>query len=95
MDTIGLPENSSLMFLLSPASQAALIRKVAAVLSPGGSFLFTAPSAAIEWSDSLTGCTSASLGAESYRRLLEDAGLLLVGEQSDEGDNHYYIARKA
>jgi hypothetical protein len=34
------------------------------------------------------------LGAEAYKVLLSDAGLALVDEYLDEGDNHYYVSRK-
>ena len=84
-----------LIFLLKPESQKALIQKVAKVLDRGGKFLFTAPKQAVEWSDNLTGQKSLSLGADLYLQALEDQGLRLLGEQTDEGDNYYYLARKA
>ncbi len=83
-----------LLFLLSEASQSGLIRKVAGALSPGGRFLFTSPEQACEWQDSLTGQASRSLGGRVYRRLLRDAGLKVVAEMKDEGENHYYSAEK-
>lgn len=39
-----------------------------------------------------TGRTSVSLGANAYEAVLADAGLALVGEREDEGENHYYEA---
>jgi hypothetical protein len=42
----------------------------------------------------MTGLPSVALGAESYRRLLETAGLELVDEMEDEGENHYYVASR-
>jgi hypothetical protein len=42
----------------------------------------------------MTGRLSVSLGAERYRRLLEAAGLVLIDEMEDEGDNHYYRAAR-
>jgi hypothetical protein len=42
----------------------------------------------------MTGLLSTSLGSESYRRLLETAGLELIGEMEDEGENHYYVASR-
>ena len=42
----------------------------------------------------MTDRRSQSLGAEMYERLLRDAGMLLVGEEEDEGENHYYFAIK-
>ena len=82
-----------LIFLLPPESQGALIRRAAAALEPGGSFLFTAPEPACMWNDLLTGHASVSLGAPAYRNLLAGTGLTLVAEHRDEGDNHYYESR--
>lgn len=83
-----------LIFLLHPEGQRELIRKVARALNPGGRFLFTSPVQACTWTDVLTGLPSQSLGAEKYEAALTDAGLVLVGEHRDEGDNHYYDARR-
>ena len=83
-----------LMFLLTPETQSMLIRKVSRALNAGGTFLFTSPKQVCEWRDSLTGRASISLGAAAYRRILAAEGLALIGEQSDEGDNHYYGASK-
>ncbi len=81
-----------LMFLLSAEVQRDLIRKIALALNPGGRFLFTSPAELCTWTDVLTGRQSLSLGAEEYRTVLRDAGLTLLGEHEDEGDNHYYEA---
>jgi cyclopropane fatty-acyl-phospholipid synthase-like methyltransferase len=83
-----------LMFLLRPEIQKIVIGKVAKTLSPGGRFLFTSPREAVSWSDALTGRESTSLGVERYERLLRAEGLILVGEKSDEGENHYYSVSK-
>lgn len=83
-----------LLFLLEPAAQAAVIRKIAKRLSPAGRLLFTSPAAAGEWIDALTGTRSVSLGREGYRELLSSAGLVLSAEYDDEGDNHYFDASK-
>jgi SAM-dependent methyltransferase len=83
-----------LLFLLRPDAQAQVIEKVGRALARGGQFLFTAPQQVCEWSDSMTGLPSVALGAESYRRLLETAGLELVDEMEDEGENHYYVASR-
>lgn len=83
-----------LLFLLEPAAQAHVIEKVARALEPGGRFLFTAPRQPLEWPDAMTGRRSQSLGAETYERLLRDAGLAWVGEAQDEGENHYYVVEK-
>jgi SAM-dependent methyltransferase len=82
-----------LMFLLPPEAQQVLIRRVAVALNPGGRFLFTSPAQACAWPDAVTGRPSLSVGAESYRALLSEADLVLVGEHQDEGDNHYYEVR--
>jgi 2-polyprenyl-3-methyl-5-hydroxy-6-metoxy-1,4-benzoquinol methylase len=82
------------MFLLPPDVQSVIIHKAAGVLNRNGKFLFTAPEQAITWSDSLTGRESISLGAERYEQLLRVEGFVLVGEESDESDNHYYLASK-
>ena len=42
----------------------------------------------------MTGLLSVSLGTEGYRRLLETAGLELVDEMEDEGENHNYVASR-
>jgi SAM-dependent methyltransferase len=83
-----------LMFLLAPDGQAQLIQRTAAALKLGGRFLFTSPHQVCEWSDNLTGRASFSLGSDGYREILEAAGLVLVGEAEDEGQNHYYFVQK-
>lgn len=83
-----------LLFLLQPAAQAQLIRKVAGALAQGGQFVFTAPPQVCEWADAMTGQRSESLGADAYGRLLENAGLVVIRETEDEGENHYYMSSK-
>ena len=79
-----------LLFLMSEDSQRDLIRRVGLALNSGGRFLFTSPAQSCTWTDILTGRESLSLGADAYKAIIADAGLTLVGEDSDEGDNHYY-----
>ena len=79
-----------LLFLMSEASQQDLIRRVGLALNSGGRFLFTSPTQSCTWTDILTGRESLSLGADAYKAIIADAGLTLVGEHSDEGENHYY-----
>ena len=43
----------------------------------------------------LTGQESHSLGAEEYKAAFSEAGLTLVGEYEDEGENHYYDTRRS
>lgn len=83
-----------LVFLLRPVDQVNLIRRMSAVLKPGGRLLFTAPKQRCTWQDVLTGRESVSLGSDEYRRLLEAAHLEEMDEAEDEGENHYYFARK-
>lgn len=83
-----------LLFLLEPDAQAQVIGKVARALKRRGRFLFTAPRESHEWLDAMTGRQSRSLGAATYERLLQAAGLLRVGEARDEGDNYYYFVEK-
>ncbi|MGC1452257.1 MAG: class I SAM-dependent methyltransferase [Candidatus Sulfotelmatobacter sp.] len=83
-----------LMFLLHPDVQCLLIRKVKQALSSNGQFLFTSPKEKCTWQDILTHRESVSLGAQCYREVLQAEGLILVGEMSDEGNNHYYSVRK-
>jgi SAM-dependent methyltransferase len=79
-----------LLFLLSAEDQARLIARIATALEPGGRFLFSAPREPCEWPDLLTGRLSRSLGEDIYARLLQGAGLRLLGSQVDEGGNHYF-----
>jgi SAM-dependent methyltransferase len=81
-----------LVFLLPAAAQAALIHRMARALADGGRLLFTAPEQVCEWEDAMTGNPSQSLGAAAYKHILLAAGLSLVGEYNDEGENHYYDA---
>lgn len=83
-----------LLFLLKPEAQALVIAKVAGALNPGGRFLFTAPKEPLEWLDGMTDRRSESLGAQTYERLLRDAGLVWVADAVDEGENHYYFVEK-
>ena len=83
-----------LIFLLAPDTQAVVIRRMGHALVDGGRLFFTAPRDEGTWSDHLTGLTSYSLGWDAYLRLLEDAGLTFTGSALDEGDNHYYFARR-
>jgi hypothetical protein len=46
------------------------------------------------WTDVMTKRPSVSLGRERYLELLDAEGIELVGERSDEEENHYYLTRK-
>lgn len=83
-----------LLFLLPLPAQERVIHRVAGVLRPTGEFLFTAPYQTGEWDDNLTGLRSVSAGRATYLGWLEAAGLSLVEEYTDEGENHYYRTRR-
>jgi 2-polyprenyl-3-methyl-5-hydroxy-6-metoxy-1,4-benzoquinol methylase len=83
-----------LMFLLPADTQLGLIGKMARVLNPGGHLLFTSPRQACTWTDGMTGLPSISLGHGVYERELEAQGLVLVGNDEDEGGNYYYFATR-
>lgn len=84
-----------LVFLLAPDAQHTAIARLAGAVRPGGQLLFTAPWQVGEWKDALTGRDSHALGVDVYRCLIDDAGLTLVREFDDEGENHYYQARRS
>ncbi|HEX6983672.1 MAG TPA: class I SAM-dependent methyltransferase [Balneolaceae bacterium] len=83
-----------LMFLLSQSGQSELIHRVSTILNPGGQFLFTSPKQVCTWTDVLAGVESRSLGAEKYKRILSSAGLSLIDNYIDEGENYYFFAKK-
>jgi len=84
-----------LIFLLPADSQIALIHKMGAAASPGGRVLFTSPRQVCTWADLKTDRPSISLGADVYRATLRAAGLSIVNELEDEGNNYYYDSVKA
>jgi len=83
-----------LLFLLPTDVQTLVFSKVAGALSPGGQFLFTSPEEPATWRDALTARESISLGIHAYRQILRAEGLILAGQQFDEGGNHYYFVSK-
>ena len=83
-----------LLFLLPAETQREIIRRVAGALQPAGRFLFTAPAPPCTWDDLSTARPSLSLGADAYKLLLADVGLTVIAEHDDEGENHYFSARK-
>jgi hypothetical protein len=82
------------MLLLGAEVQRELIGRVARALRPGGRFLFTSPAQACTWADNLTGRPSLSLGADVYTAIAVDAGLTVVAEHTDEGQDHHYDASR-
>src|SRR5262249_14280008 len=83
-----------LMFLLQAEEQRRLIQRIAEILVPGGRLLFTSCDEPLVWNDAMTGLESRSLGGEEYRKLLSAAGLSVISEYEDEGQNHYFDAFK-
>jgi SAM-dependent methyltransferase len=84
-----------LMFLLQADQQRRFIDRIAGILVPGGRLLFTSPREPAVWNDIMTGLESRSLGAVEYRRALAAAGLNVISESEDEGQNHYFEAVRA
>lgn len=83
-----------LIFLMHEEEQRQLLRVFARILKGGGRLLFTAPAPPCTWVDVMTGLPSVSLGAEEYRRELALAGLNVLAEFEDVGENHYFDAQK-
>lgn len=83
-----------LVFLLWKEKQEELIRRAGAALKPGGRLLFSSPRQTCTWLDLTTRRESRSLGADAYATMLSEAGLVLVGDATDEGGNYYYQAVK-
>jgi len=83
-----------LLFLLPKEVQQLVIQKAANALQPGGKLLFTSTLKKNDWTDAMTGRLSTSLGAEKYRESLIAAGLSLMEEFEDEGENHYFNSVK-
>ena len=80
------------MFLLNAEDQHRLIQRFADMLVPGGRLLFTAPAKPVVWNDAMTGLESISLGFEEYKKLLGAAGISVIEEYEDVGENHYFDA---
>jgi len=83
-----------LIFLLRAEEQRRLIQRIADILLPGGRLLFTSCAEPLIWNDAMTGLKTRSLGAEEYRKQLSAAGLSVIREYEDVGENHYFDAVK-
>lgn len=79
-----------LLFLLKKNEQKQLIKAIAAIMRPGGQFLFTAQKEKIRWKDQLTLQESVSLGEEEYLKNLKELGFENVNQFYDVGKNHYF-----
>ncbi len=87
------------MFHLPQAEEVKVIASVARVLTPGGSFLFTAGDAVDDSGDHIGVMNGVefryySFTIDGYRRVLADHGLRLIDFHKDTGDNGYYLAVK-
>jgi SAM-dependent methyltransferase len=89
-----------IIFHLTLDRQRQAIANIASALKPDAPFLFTSGDAPGDDPTSITGQMNGvtfayfSYGAESYRRLLGEAGCTLVDTHIDAGKNMYYLARK-
>jgi SAM-dependent methyltransferase len=83
-----------LMFLLPPEEQRRLIHRIGHILVPGGRLLLTSPPEPAVWNDPMTGLESRSLGGVEYRKELAEAGMKVIREYEDEGENHYFDATR-
>jgi SAM-dependent methyltransferase len=84
-----------LMFLLPAEEQRRLIQRIARILAPDGRLLFTSCAEPLVWQDAMTELESRSLGAVEYRNLLAASALTVIREYEDEGENHYFDARRS
>ena len=87
------------MFHLPQAEEVKVIASVARVLTPGGSFLFTAGDAVDDSAEHIGAMNGVefryySFTIDGYRRVLADHGLRLIDFHKDTGDNGYYLAVK-
>ena len=79
-----------LIFLLPEPEQVDFIKRVSKILTPGGVFLFMAPTKAGTWLDLNTGVQCHSLGYDKYKDILNKSGFDIVSTIEDAGENNYY-----
>lgn len=84
-----------LIFLLNEEGQLKMLHRVAEILRPGGSFLFTAPVETGEWTDVVTGQKCFTPGKAVYLTALKNSGFEKVKCYYDRGKNNYYEVTKA
>lgn len=84
------------VFHLAEAEQITLLRQVSDWLKPGGRFMFTSGGTAGVSEGEMNGVAFryTSLGANAYRRLLEQVGMCVENDYSDAWDNYVYVTRK-
>lgn len=78
-----------LVFLLSAKAQQAALVRMASAVGSGGRILFSAPEQPCQWTDTLTGRPSLSLGTQRYARIMAAVGQRLQTTCADGGGNHY------
>jgi SAM-dependent methyltransferase len=87
-----------MLFHLTPGDQDLALANVSRLLKPGAPFLFTATE--IEGADeagitgTMQGVSFHYYAVDSYRRLLDAHGMMLVNVHDDPGVSTYYISRK-
>ena len=83
-----------LIFLLTQETQIGILNNIAIALNKGGRLLFSSPYQICDWDDLSTGRKSMSLGRKMYINTLQENGLILVDEYTDEGESHHYDFQK-
>lgn len=83
-----------LIFLLDEDTQRIVLTRMAGALHPGGRLLFTANAERHTWIDVMTGRSSLSLDAATYKQILAAHEVDIIAETEDEGCNHYYFGAK-
>jgi SAM-dependent methyltransferase len=84
------------IFHLTPEAQGAAFAKVAALLKPGGLFLFTSGDVDGSIEGQMNGVTFRyfSFDEAGYRNLLLGHGLKIIDVHTDRGGNTYYLAER-
>jgi len=83
-----------LIFLLAENDQLKMLNRLSQVLNPGAGFLFTAPQESGSWTDTNTGHSCLSLGQDSYKSALQEAGFRFIQYHVDSGQNNYFEVEK-
>lgn len=83
-----------LLFLNTESVQRAVIAHAGRAIRPDGRLLVTAPWQTATWIDPTTGLECRSLGRAEYVRAFDRAGFVVEAMPTDDGENHYYSARR-